>query len=441
MGAALGLAVGVCASSLTAWAMGLRIFYQVGLCPLMADTSLSESKYEIGAGLALFVTGWVLSVIAVVVAAVNPKVPALIPDAALDKVAGLVYVVLSFAAFVFVVIGTPVSIVYVWFGEGDNYRATMWHVYHYTNGVRDVMVTFGDFTDLYQCGNLYKYAHFAQAFAIIAIAFMFFAFIAGVLFAAGKISKKAPMVLGLLGTLTALISAAACATIYYRRFCNVAPLTSSLHELKFQLAAGVALFVAAVLCLAVATIIVTIVALVEHIGSGAKGGNVKPTAFLLLIGGVISLFFLVLGASQPLFMLNQDEKDYVKVTWWNQLVQSGGGANFAEVDFGCSELSTRLVGGGALEIISIFFIVVTLLLGIAQLVSAGLRKAASIAGLLSSLCQLVAWGLAVTVYTGTFCSTEYYAAGYDISVGLGLVIASWCLTTVVSVLNLLVDAE
>lgn len=442
-GALLGLSVGVFVSSLVAWAMFLRIFFQSGICaPAWSSDSFSQQKFEIGPGCALFITGWCVSALAVIVAAVDPKVPAVVPDSALDKVVGVLYAAFSFIAFAFVVIGTPLSIVYAWVTPSLYVRATMWNVYIISDGTMVTKVGFDEFSDAlhFDCGLLSRYAHFAQAFSIIAIGFMFFAFIAGLLFAAGKIGKKAPMILGTLGTLTALICAAACATMYYRHFCNGSLLAGkSLEGAGFVLAVGVALFVAAVLVLAVATIIVAIAALVEHIGAGAKGGNVRVTAFLLIFGGVISLFFLILGASQPLFTQKTDDTNFRKVLWWNFIVETAG--TIKDEDFGCTSMQQRLVGGGALVIISIFFTALSLILSLAQLVSASLRKAASITGLLSALTQLVAWGLAVTVFTGTFCEFEFYTRGYSVSVGLGLVIASFCLTTVTSVLNLLVAPE
>lgn len=449
MGAALGLGVATFASSLICWAMGLRVYYQNGL---FADstttlqcsaTSFAAQKFEIGAGEALFITGWVLSALAVVVAKVNPKVPAIVPDAVLDKVGALVFAAFSFVALVCVVIGTPVDIVYVWRTTSMVYRASMWYVYIFTNGDMTAKLKFSKFADAYSCGDIAKYASFAEAFAIIAIAFMLFAFVAGLLFSGGKIGKAAPIVLGLLATVTALVCAAACATIYYRQFCNNLAglgISTSLQEAGFQLAAGVALFVTAVLVEAVATIILIVIALVQHLKGGAAGGNVKPTAFLFLFGLFISVFFLVLGASQPLISKNTSAVGYERLTWWS-LTRRDASGNVADVDFTCQDTWTRLYGGGALVIVSIFLSVVGLLVGVVQLANAGVRKAASVVGLVSSLTQLVAWGLAVTVFTGSFCGVQYYTSGYSIAVGLGLVIASWGLTLAVSVLNLLVAPE
>eukprot|EP00331_Platyophrya_macrostoma_P028780 CAMPEP_0176451022 /NCGR_PEP_ID=MMETSP0127-20121128/27536_1 /TAXON_ID=938130 /ORGANISM="Platyophrya macrostoma, Strain WH" /LENGTH=184 /DNA_ID=CAMNT_0017838893 /DNA_START=441 /DNA_END=995 /DNA_ORIENTATION=+ len=183
-----------------------------------------------------------------------------------------------------------------------------------------------------------------------------------------------------------------------------------------------------------------VIALAEHLKAGAAGGNVKPTAFLYIFGLFISVFFLVLGASQPLFTKKTSQEGYNRVTWWSVTVRDAGG-NVADVDFTCKPMWQRMVAGGAIVIISIFFSAVGLLVGVVQLANASVRKAASIIGLASSVTQLVSWGLGVTVFTGSFCGVQYYTNGYSISVGLGLVIASWGLTLVVSVLNLLVAAE
>ena len=429
----LVLGVVVMLTSLIAWAMALRIHYQ-GLCGV---DSLIQQKFEIGPGLALFVTGWCVSFVAILVAARDPVLPAALPDAFLDSVSGSIYTVFAFIGFVFVVIGTPVNIVHLWISQSMLITATMWKITVTSGGVatdykmNELGAILGD-----SCPEFDRYAKFAEAFAIIAIAFALFATLSGILFVLRKIGKTIPMLVGACAALFALLSAAACAVMLFRRFCinNL-----SLDGLGFRIDAGVALFVAAVILLAVGTIILAIIAVVEHVVSKPKDGNVKPTAFLFLAGTVLSLFFLILGASQPLFSLTNGDFNYIKVTFWKTSTLT---ANvFATSDFGCTDISTRLIGGGALDIIAIFFTLIALNLGMVQLMNANLRKAASFVLLVGSFIQLVSWGLAVTVYVGSYCDNQYYTAGFNISVGLGLIIASWCVSVTVSILNLIVGTD
>ena len=423
-------------TSMTAWGMGVRLFYQDQICGM---ESLSQAKMEFGPGVALFITGWAVSILATIVAAKNPTLPPVLPDALVDAVGGYIYTIFAFAAFVFLVCGTPVQIIHLWASEDVYIQATMWKIKVKT--ISTAVTTSYDFNQLGTvlgdtCVEIDRFAKFAQSFAIIAIAFGLFAFVSGILFVARKFGKGIPMILGALAALFALLSAAACAVMYYRRFCVNTP---SLAFLGFRLDAGVALFVAAVILLAVGSIILAIIALVQHISSGAKGGNVNKCAFVFLFGSVVSLFFLILGASQPIIVNVTDDFNYVKFSFWKSYILSSN--VFSIQNIGCSDMSTRLNGGGVLCIIAIFFSLLAIILGIAQLINANLRKAASFALLFGSLPQLVSWGLAVSVFTTTFCGNDYYVNGYSIGVGLGLIIASWCLSVFVSVRNLMVAPE
>lgn len=443
----LVLGVAVLVSSLITWTMGLRIFYQNFDCVGLA--SFAQQKLEIGPGLALFITGWTFSFLAVFVAFKEPTLPAVIPDELVDAVASYIYAAFAFVGFVFVVIGTPSKIVHFWLSETQTISATMWRITRKTYtaaGVIDERFDYNQYATVVggttptSCPDIDKYAKFAQAFAIIAIAFYLIAVVVGALFVLKKIGKAVPIIVGIFGTLFALLSTAACAVLFYGRFCLTAAIPLSLDGIGFRLDAGVALFAAAVLLLAVATIILLLVAVVQHVSSGAKGGNVKPTAFLFLFGGVFSVFFLVLGASLTAFEKSgADDFNYDRWTLWKQYTLVNGALTIT--DFGCKQIQQRLVGAGGLIVISIILSAIAVIVGVAQLVNANMRKAASGVFLLSSLTQLVAWGLVVTVYTGSFCDNLFYTQGYKIGVGLGLTIASWCLTVTVSILNLIVGTD
>lgn len=441
----LVLGVAVLVSSLIAWTMGLRIYYEAGMTGFgCSNVSYAQQKLEVGPGIALFITGWCFSLLAIFVAFKDPVLPPVIPDELVDAVASYIYAAFAFVGFVFVVIGTASNIVHFWIGQTTSITATMWKITQKVYGASANQVTKFDFDQFGTvvngvCPDIDKYAKFAEAFAIIAIAFYLIAVIVGALFVLKKIGKAVPIIVGIFGTLFALLSVAACAVLYYGRFCLTATFKLSLHGLGFRLDAGVALLAAAVLLLAVATIILMLIALVQHISAGAKGGNVKPTAFLFLFGGVFSVFFLVLGASLTAFSKNADDFNYDRWSLWKQYTLRSGDLTITE--FGCKEIQQRLVGAGGLIVISIILSAIAVIVGVAQLVNANLRKAASGVFLLSSLTQLVAWGLVVTVFTGSFCGNLFYTKGYKIGVGLGLTIASWCLTTTVSILNLIVGTD
>ncbi|MBX3294083.1 MAG: hypothetical protein KF881_14470, partial [Acidobacteria bacterium] len=367
-------------SNLVCWAAGFRLYWY----ELCGAKSLNDQQYEISAGGALFVSAWVLTFVAIVIAFVDPKVPAVMPDVLLDKLGATLFAVGAFFSLAFTTIATPINFTYRY--EATTWtRATLWHTTTSSGGV-ETKTAWRDVS----CGDMPKYAKFGEAFAIIAIAASLFAVIAGLLATTGKVGRKVLIPVGLFAFLSSLLVVGAEASMYFQRFCAM----DTLQDRKFEYGAGFVLFVVAFLVMLVVSLIQIVLALSQL--SGAKDGNTKWSAVLFLVGSLIAIVFTIIGADQYVFVKSQGH-GYIRVSWWNIDMRDATNA-YSRNDFTCSKMEQYLNGGGALDIISIFFSAIAILLGVAQLTSAKLRVAASAVNLVASLMMLVSWALGVAAF-------------------------------------------
>lgn len=425
-------------ATLISWGIMARAYY-LEFC---GSSSWRDQHFFVAAGLALFVTAWILAFVNFVVSIQDPKVPKIIPDALADKFGAIVFTLLALVAFMFTVIATPISAFSKWDDADPTklYKVTIWAAKVFVNGD---MTSSTKLTDI-ACGDLPKYARFSEAFSIISIGMTLVAFVAGVLATTGTAGKKAPLALGFFAALTTLIKFASDTEIYYRQFCSgSSQWPSSLSSQYFHLDAGFALFVAASIAMWFGVILLGVIGLSQLVASPVEGGNTKPTAFLFIFGTAVSLTLMVVGLTQPVFS-NTSGNDYTRVNWWNDETLTAG--VYAKNDFSCKEEWQRLVGGGALTIIAIGLSLIAAFLGIGQLSSSNLRVGASAIALLASACQLIGWAIAVSDFWGQFCVGNgisvpypYYNHNYNVASGIGLVVAAWGTNLIVSVLNLVVS--
>lgn len=411
-------------SNLVCWPIGYRLYYY----ELCGAKSLGDQQFEIGPGAALFVAAWVLTFVAIVIAFVDPKIPAVLPDVLLDKVGAALFTVGAFASLALTVIATPIKFTYRYDATSET-RATLWHWYSDASGIE----TKSAWKDV-SCGDITKYAKFGEAFAIIAIFASLVALIVGALASSGKVGRKVLIPVGLFTFLASLLVVGAEASIFYQSFCAaVAPL----DEQKYEFGAGFALFVCAFVVMLVVTLVQIVLALSQL--SGASEGNTKWSAKLFLAGSLIALVFTVIAANQYVYVKKSGD-NYIRVSWWHVDARISG--VYSRNGFSCKKQKEYLNGGGALDIISLLLIAVAVLLGVAQLTSAKLRVAASGVNLLASVTMLVSWALGVAAFhKDDFCGSTNSAADNDfrLATGAGLVIAAWCLTLVISIINLAVS--
>ena len=409
-------------SNLVCWPIGYRLYYY----ELCGAKSLDDQQYEIGAGAALFVAAWVLTFVAIVIAFVDPKVPAIMPDVLLDKLGATLFVVGSFASLALTTIATPIKFTYRYDTTTSN-KATLWHWYSEASGVE----TKTRWSKV-NCGDMEKYAKFGEAFSIIAIVASLVALIVGALASSGKAGRKVLIPVGLFAFLSSLLVVGAEASMFYQRFCG----SDTLEDQKYEFGAGFALFVVAFVVMLVVTLVQIVLALSQL--SGATEGNTKWSAKLFLVGSLIAIVFTIIAANQYIFV-KKVGNDYMRVSWWH--IDSRSSNVYSRNGFSCDKMKQYMNGGGALDIISIILGAIAILLGVAQLTSAKLRVAASAVNLLASLMMLVSWALGVGAFYKKFCNATQTPEEQDfrLATGAGLMIAAWCLTLLISIINLAVS--
>lgn len=413
--------------SLVAWAMGVAN-YHTELCA--TSDSYATQKYEIGVGLALFITGWVLTVLAAIVSKHEVKIPPM----------PWLFTFASFVGIVFTVVGTAVPWAYVWndiTAPGALVRdhlttISLWKIFMYdftTTPMTASTTTFVEIGAAGNCPTLTHYTAFAQSFSIISISACFFAWIAGLLAIRGKLGNRGLLFAAFFVFLSALLTTGAFLSVYYRQLCAT---MASLNTNGFALSAGCALFTAVFVGFGALTLRLVSDSLAEHLAAGATGG--KWSSFLFIVSAVASVILLCISANQNVVRQTTDDFNYQRWTWWKTYTLSGG--TYTEADFTCAQIWSRLVGGGALVIISIALSGLSGYLGVLQLGNAAMRIPASVVGFVSSITQLVAWGLAVSVAKGTFCGADLSAANFKLAVAVGITIVSWGLTLVTSIINI-----
>jgi uncharacterized membrane protein YidH (DUF202 family) len=99
----------------------------------------------------------------------------------------------------------------------------------------------------------------------------------------------------------------------------------------------------------------------------------------------------------------------------------------------------RLVGGGALNIISVVVNAVAFALVVAQLFNASLRKAVTVVASIGSLLLLTSFGLVADAYARSHCgNVSFEQRGFDIDYGFAMLFVGWAVALVGIVSNFLV---
>jgi len=425
IGAGLGAATAVAA--LIAWAMAVRQFYQSG-SDNCGVASYNELKYDMDAGIGLFIGGSVLAAIGAAVAVRDPKVPAVLPEALVDAALLRVHAFLMFVSFAFVTIGAPTPLVSVWLSETVYMRIVRGHEERWVGDAKTLDVALWDAN----CGERDKLVKVVLAFAIISIFTALFAFLVALVALRGKAGRGPVFMSSALATLTLVVTVGSALTVYYRRFCA----DPTLDYTKFTVAYGGSLIVASMVIAFFVTFVLGAVLVGRAVSATGGAGNTRWTAVLFIVALLIAILFQAIGAGTPLFGISPAAQTATQYTFWEKYGETPA-TGFTEA-FGCPQLAKRLNGGGALNIIAILLAFAALVLGALQLTAGGLRRVASFVALGAALMLLVSWALAVDVYTGGYCGNEFQYNGYSISAGLGLLIAAWCVIVVAAVLNLLV---
>lgn len=418
------------ASGVVCWAVAVSA-YRRSFC---GQATYDDRRFFVYTGASVFVAGWVLTAVALAVSLKDVRLPTLLPQALVDRVIFTAFTLVAFGAFVFAVVSTPIPIVSQWMAQNTVYRASIWHLYIYTNGVMTTK------TSLYElgCTELARYARATQAFTVMSIFTCLFAFAAGLLALRGVGGYKTVVLTGIFATATALIATSLDLAIYFKDFCPTLPTFDAMH---FHRDAGVALIATSAVTMAAVTLVAIGSVVLQLLRDRPAGGNVSAGSFVYLIGTLVSVIFLIVGVATPVYQREVSNTDWVKVFWWHiQSLSQAPGRTLVLADFTCEAVWQRLVGGASIAVAAIGISAIGAVLGVLQFVKGGLNAAASALGFLSAALQLVAFLLAVDAWRREHCGYSFKAAGFDYDIGFALVPSSFCVTVVVSVLNLVLKA-
>jgi hypothetical protein len=307
---------------------------------------------------------------------------------------------------------------------------TIWHFYTYVNGVMTQKVALDEGST---CGNLDRYALTSQAFTIITIFTCLIAAGAGAASLRGAGGLKAVILTGLLATTTGVIAGGADLVMFYKNFCN----QESFDAQHFNRDAGLALIVTVFVIMAAVTLLAIGAAVLQLCGSKPEGGNVSKGSFLYIFGTIVSIVFLVVALATPV-LSREASGSFVKVMWWD--TESKSGTTFSVTDFQCEKVWQRLVGGGSIIIAAISISTFGAIFGVAQLSNGALQVPAAALGLLSAVLQMIGFALAIDAWRTTYCNFNYKKADFEYDIGFALVPAAFCVTVLVSILNLALKA-
>lgn len=423
------LAAATAVFTLITWAMAVGLYYKRDMC-VKGNPSYADQKYELDAGLGVFVTAFGLVLIALGAAVANPTVPAAVPSSVVVRTLLLVLAAVQALAFVFAVIGTPTDWFFKWDASGTtSTRMSVWTQRVYVNGNR---VGKGDLKDS-QCGELPKFAQFGQAFAIISIVATLVGAAVAKHAASGAGSVGAALGAGLFALIATTCTFAAGLSLYFRQFCAAA----SLHAAKYHVTGGLVLFGCAMGALALVLLVLGAVLLSQAVAEKSASGNASKPAVLLLVTLLVVVVFQAIAADTVLFDKEVDALTSQRWTFWRRYDEVSGVVG--ERPVGCDALEQRLVGGGVLNAISIVIHGVALLLAAAQIANGSLRRAASFVALLASVLLLASWALVADVYNRGQCGQRSFAKmDFEIRYGFVLLFVGWAVALIGTVANLVV---
>ncbi|CUG93718.1 amastin, putative [Bodo saltans] len=464
--------------ALITWTMTIGLYYKNGGCPdsrqtfFLAGSSFSAQKYDFESGFGLYVTGTVLLLLAVMVGVLQPVVPPSIRRTAVVRIMLIISAVIQILSFLFTVIGAaPTQWFYKWGSDQTTeYRITLWTNRTYENGVRLNDDSLVDST----CGEMGHFARFGQAFAMMAIASTLIGSVISVLASdlitpggqtkttttssststtqndptedgnnnSNVNTNNKSKLFGLRACIFAMMSTLVTTvcpfvtglSFYFRQFCS----TPSLQSDQYHITGGMVLFGCAMALSAFGLIVLLVVAVVQVVANPTSAtaslGNTRWSAFLFLFFIGVCILFQSIAADTELFGKSRDEYNWEHWTFWRVYHrQSAVAYNTA---FTCPSQEHRLVGAGVLNVLAIVTLAAAFLLGVGQLTSLFLRKAASIVGAVGCLLLLVSWSLVVDVFRRGSCgSLPFSTQGYTLVAGFGLLIVGWGLAVIACVVN------
>ena len=423
-------------STIITWGIGVNIYSDNWCQPL----SLYKQEYSLYAGAGLFIVAWILTILGPILCFWDPAAPT---GDRLGRFAIISFTLAMAVAFSFSLAGTATT---TWFqrvfstkGESDYSKIanTLWSQTITNAQSQDSTVMY---KDMRGCDDFTQMWFAASGFSVISVVFGFLALVAGVYntVVSGS-SERRPLyrtaiAFGILNSFFMLVTWAIAAKIYYGRWCNqVYYFQGNMYTAQ----AGFALFVVGWVVSTIGSIGLVIAYVLSKDSPFAKSSRAG-----LLFAAIIfvALIFSIVGSATSFanFNLNNVQAD---VGLW-QITQSTL-TSTVEISIGdltCSDYKERIRAGEAFSILSCIFLFVSFLLAVSRFHKPSLRIPASGVALFGSICQLITWGVGATIYNTGFCgNASLRASGYTIGPGLALYVTAWCITLVISIVNIIVE--
>lgn len=163
----------------------------------------------------------------------------------------------------------------------------------------------------------------------------------------------------------------------------------------------------------------------------------NPVGAFFVVGIFVAAVISVVGAGITWFASNESGTKVEYTPWYKTVSTNGQPAVATSVgDFTCDQLRFRFRAIEAFTILSCLFAVFATLAGARRLFRDDWKGIAGGLGVTASLWQLIAWAIGASLYNQGFCGANAFSTNVEIGPGLGLYVAAWCLTLVVSGIQL-----
>ena len=434
-------------STIITWGIGVNIYSDNWCQPL----SLYNQEYSLYAGAGLFIAAWILTILGPILCFWDPAAPV---GERRYRFSVVLFLILLGGTFILTIVGTAskwFERVYSTSGSSDYSKITNTLWAQTTTDATAVQNTVM-YKDMRGCDDYTQMWFVAGGFAVISIIFAFFTFavsmynvvVTGVKpmkKADGTFTKvrypamKSAVALGAATSFFMLVTWAIAAKIYYGRWCNqVYYYQGNMYTIKV----GFAVFVVGWVMSTFGTIVLTWAALFGKKTSPLANTSKPGFMFATIIG--IAFLFCIVGSATSFASFNLNNVQ-AEVGLW-QITQSTP-TSTAEISIGdltCSDYKERIRAGEAFSILSCIFLFVSFLLAVSRFHKPSLRIPASGVALFGSICQLITWGVGATIYNTGFCgNASLRASGYTIGPGLALYVTAWCITLVISIVNIVLE--
>lgn len=302
------------------------------------------------------------------------------------------------------------------------------------------MNTSGEVTTLYpadySCSLVVRMFRGAEAFSILSILSTLATAVVAGRTVGGQTRRPVAIGFGLFATFCTLVTWALTADLHRRPFCDM---VRSYKEDDYVFKAGFALNVTAFVAIALGTLVLIVLSVLNLKPSGSTEKNLTLMKVLFVAGFALSIMFLILGANIPVYRTTYPLDDSgTRYTLFYREEFNSAYANVTETaDLECDVLVKRFRAAAATDVLAVIFVSFGTLVGIAQVNVPSMRKKASILGFVGSFWALVSWSIIAATYWMDPCGYSFPQNHFVLAEGLGFIVTGFGTTFLLSIGNLI----